>query len=186
MPGNDAWFPHKCVCVCVTLTREELCPPTPPLPHATPRTSALPPFFVVHVWTCDVHLLLKGCYMPGEHTLILSVMCLSPYRSPINPHTQGRVSVCVCVWYAVYPPSNLCFGFSFHNFSPIWGGQVGDCLLTRAGESSPKGDLYSGPLEICLWGGDYGDSMVQSWGNCRHFLFIYLIFSLFKWHSHCK
>lgn len=37
--------------------------------------------------------------------------------------------MCACleVWSGVCPASNLCFGF--FNFSPIWGGQVGHCLL---------------------------------------------------------
>ena len=46
--------------------------------------------------------------------------------------------VCVCVGMCgVCPASNLCFGF--FNFSPIWGGQVGQCLLHDAGDLCQKG-----------------------------------------------
>lgn len=47
------------------------------------------------------------------------------------------VSVCLEVWSGVCPASNLCFGF--FNFSPIWGGQVGHCLLHDLGNLCQKG-----------------------------------------------
>lgn len=43
---------------------------------------------------------------------------------------------CVEVWSGVCPASNLCFGF--FNFSPIWGGQVGHCLLHDLGNLCQK------------------------------------------------
>lgn len=116
---------------------------------------------------CEAHLLLKGCYMPGEHTLILSVVCL-PLTGAlltlthkdvvcVHAHVSARTRLCVCVWQkktdmqslyscvcvclevwsGVCPASNLCFGF--FNFSPIWGGQVGHCLLHDLGNLCQKG-----------------------------------------------
>lgn len=70
------------------------------------------------------HLLLEGCYSPGE----LASMSSS------NPDTCGCVCVCVCS--GVGPAPNLCFGV--FNFNPIWAGQVGHCLLHDPGEALPK------------------------------------------------
>ena len=50
----------------------------------------------VCVGMCEAHLLLKGCYMPGEHTLILSVVCL-PLTGALLTLTHKDVCVCVCV-----------------------------------------------------------------------------------------
>lgn len=45
---------------------------------------------------CEAHLLLKGCYMPGEHTLILSVVCL-PLTGALLTLTHKDMSFCVFV-----------------------------------------------------------------------------------------
>lgn len=71
----------------------------------------------------------------------------SSYRSTINPDTQGHVCLCVCD-----KASEVCAGtcarmcvcvllfvlllicvLDFLILKPIWGGQVGQCLLYDAG-----------------------------------------------------
>lgn len=70
--------------------------------------------------------------------------------------------MCVCVGSGVFPASNLCFGF--FNFSPIWGGQVGQCLLHDAGSLCQKGICT---VDHSKYVYEYGYSMVQTecWGG---------------------
>lgn len=119
---------------------------------------------------CEAHLLLKGCYMPGEHTLILSVVCL-PLTGALLTLTHkdmlvcvfvteperersALVGVCVCVHGVgvcgpvCAPASNLCFGF--FNFKPHLGWAGGPVSVTRCWELLPERDLYSRPLKICF------------------------------------
>lgn len=84
--------------------------------------------------------------MPAERSFILSVVRLLPTGALLTL-TQARRSQAgspgsaararLKVWSGVCPASNLCFGF--FNFSPIWGGQVGRCLLHDLGDRCQKG-----------------------------------------------
>lgn len=130
----------------------------------------------------------RDCYTPGEHILALSVVCL-PLTGALLTLTQKDVCmwvcVCVCVavwkWGLVFVLLLICV-LDFLILAPSGVGRWATVCYTIWGIFAKN--LYSRPLEICLWGGHYGYSMVQSWtkhwGDCIHFyLFICCLRAIF-------
>lgn len=137
----------------------------------------------VYMVMCESHLLLKGCYMPGEHTLILSVVCLPLTGALLTlthkdmlvcvfvTETERDARLCVCVWSSVCLASNLCFGF--FNFKPHLGWAGGPVSVTWCWELLPKRDLYSRPLQICFWEASMATVWCSPGGLGELYLFLF-------------